>query len=169
MRAPAGAVLRSAPEGDSLTVLGAPARVEVLDTAGGWARVRVEGWVPVPILSRAGEREEVLRDVGPAELAQAPEGYRGRLVEWELQAISLQRADAMRTEFTEGESYLLARGPAGEAGFVYVAVPDARLAEVRTLAPLQRVRVLGRVRLARSPLTGAPVLELVQLLPAPSR
>lgn len=167
VRAPSGAVLRSAPEGDSIAVLGAPAAVEVLETDSGWARIRIEGWVPLPTLT-SGE-EAVLRDIAPADLAEAPASYRGRLVEWEIQVISVEQASAVRTEFAAGEYYLLARGPRGAAGFVYVAISDADLPAVRGLAPLQRVRVVGRVRFARSPLTGAPVLELVELLPAPRR
>ncbi|HUE77051.1 MAG TPA: hypothetical protein VMM83_03840, partial [Longimicrobiales bacterium] len=107
----------------------------------------------------------VLRDVSTAELAEAPERFRGRLVEWTIQFIALQEAERFRTDFVEGEPFMLARGPADETGFVYVAVPPDRVEEVTRLTPLERVRVLARVRSARSSLTGAPVLDLLELRP----
>jgi hypothetical protein len=77
--------------------------------------------------------------------------------------MALQRADSVRTDFQRGEPYILARDPGGEPGFVYIAVPNTLLAEVRKLAPLERIEVVARVRSGRSPLTGHPILELVEL------
>ncbi|HUH11667.1 MAG TPA: hypothetical protein VMK65_01100, partial [Longimicrobiales bacterium] len=151
---------------DSLGSLRAAAEVEVLRTEDGWARVRLEGWVPLAELEEV-PGGAVLRGLTRAELAADPDRYRGRLVEWQLRFISLERAEAGRSEFGAGERYLLMRGPGAAPGFVYVAVADDALPRVRALVPLQAVRVLARVRMARSPLTGVPVLELLELEPIP--
>src|SRR5690606_7971837 len=85
------------------------------------------------------------------------------VVEWELQFIALQRAEPIRTDFGPGEPFMLTRGPAGEGGFVYVAVPAELVPEVERIQPLGRIRVRARVRNAHSPLTEAPILELLEL------
>jgi hypothetical protein len=93
-----------------------------------------------------------------------PEGWRGRIVTWDLQYISLERAEAVRTDFYEGEPFLLARPvDATGTGFVYVALPPAELGTAEGLRPLERITVVGRVRIGRSSLTGSPILDLVEL------
>lgn len=164
-----GVTLRDGAEGDTVGVLRRGAGLEVLATEGDWVRVRVEGWVPADSLEGRGRTDTVVRDLTLAELGRRPEAYRGRLIEWELQFITLERADAVRRDFEEGEPYMLARGPAGESALIYVAVPEARVDDVRRLAPLERVRVRGRLRTPRSALTGAPILDLVQLGAPPPR
>jgi hypothetical protein len=52
---------------------------------------------------------------------------------------------------------------AGARIFIYVAVPPERLAQVSGLLPLEQIRVVGRVRTGASPLTGGPVLELIEI------
>ena len=47
--------------------------------------------------------------------------------------------------------------------YVYVALPPEQLALALTLTPLERIAVLGRVRVSASALTGSPILELVEL------
>jgi len=88
----------------------------------------------------------------------------GRLVTWELQFVSLEEAEAVRTDFYEGEPFLLTR-PVGDEStrFVYVAVPPEALVTSRGLTPLERVTVVGRIRTGASALTGAPILDLVEL------
>lgn len=158
------AVIRNSPGGDTLARIQPGASVEVLARDGSWTRVRVEGWTFSASLA-AGDsgRSAIAGDTAWAAMQEDPERYRGRLVEWSLQFIALQEAERFRTEFVEGEPFILARGPTEDAGFVYLAVPPERVAEVSTLAPLQRIRVLARVRTARSALTGAPVLELLEI------
>lgn len=165
-----GSTLLESPAGDTLARVAPGASVQVLAREGDWARIRVEGWTFTASLS-AGDTTAtpVLRDVPAATLAEAPDRYRGRVVDWSLQFIALQQAERFRTDFLEGEPFILARGPGSEAGFVYVAVPPERVEEARRLTPLQQVRVLGRVRSARSPLTGAPVLDLLELRPPEPR
>lgn len=159
-----GAVLDS-PQGDTVARLRPGARVRVLAREGDWTRVRIEGWARTSALvdpdSAAGP---VLADI-PRDSVQAdPDRFRGRLVEWTLQFVALQEAERFRTDFLEGEPFVLARGPDDDAGFVYLAVPPEQQHAVSRLAPLETIRVLGRVRTARSALTGAPVLDLVELI-----
>jgi hypothetical protein len=158
-----GLVVLTQPAGDTLARIRQGASVEVLAREGDWARVRVDGWTFTAALPAGDTSTAVLRDIGRDELRRDPERYRGRLVEWTVQFISLQHAERFRTEFLEGEPFILARGPDDDAGFVYLAVPAEQLADVQRLAPLQRIRIVGRVRVARSPLTEAPVLDLLEI------
>jgi hypothetical protein len=158
-----GAALLQSPEGDTLARIRPMTPIEVIATEGNWARVRVEGWVWQPGLASASDTGAVLRDVSAAVLGANPENFRGRTVEWQLQFISLERAERIRTDFYEGEPFILARGPGDENAFVYVAVPPERVAQVQRLGPLERIVVLGRVRTGRSRVMGAPVLDLLEL------
>lgn len=159
----AAAVLED-PAGDTVAMTRPGATVEVVARDGDWSRVRIEGWVPsgafAPSDSVAGA---VLRQIPRDSLQERPEAYRGRLVEWTVQFIALQRAERFRTDFIEGETFMLTRGPSDDPGFVYVAVGADLIDEVRGLSPLQEVRVLARVRSVRSSLTGAPVLDLLDI------
>ena len=92
-----------------------------------------------------------------------PELYAGRVVSWSIQFISLERAEAVRTDFFEGEPFLLARFGGPDGPFVYVAVPNDRLSEVQGLVPLETVAVTGRVRTGASSLTGAPIVDLITI------
>lgn len=104
-------------------------------------------------------------NLGLAEVRADPERFAGAAVRWRVQFVALQRADSLRADMTVGERYLLVRDPGGESGFVYVVVTAAHLPAIAALAPLQRVEVAGRIRSARSPLTGHPILELLELRP----
>lgn len=157
------AVIRTSPGGDTLARVQPGADVEVLGRDGDWARVRVEGWTFAASLGADTTTPGILTDVTRADLQATPERFRGRLLEWTIQFIALREAEQFRTDFLPGEQFILARGPGDDAGFVYVAVPDELLDQVRTLTPLQRIRVLGRVRSVESPLTGAPVLVLLEI------
>ena len=157
-------VVRSAPSGDTVARLQPGASVEVVARDGDWARVRIEGWTFAASLAGEAGSAGVLEDIGREELQAEPDEFRGRMVEWTVQFIALRQAEEFRTDFLPGERFILGRGPGDDAGFVYLAVPEELVAEVRTLAPLQRIRVVGRVRSAESPLTGAPVLELVEIV-----
>lgn len=159
----AAAVVRSSPGGDTLARLHPGASVEVLERDGDWARVRVEGWTFVASLGADTAGAGVLTGITREELQAEPDAYRGRLLEWTVQYIAVQEAERFRTDFLPGERFILARGPGDDAGFVYVAVPTELVDEVEALAPLQRIRVLGRIRTAASALTGAPVLDLVEI------
>lgn len=160
-----GAALLANPDGDTLAVFRPGADVSVVSREGNWVRIRASGWVWAPSLGTvASDSGAVLRDISPDVLAQNPESFRGHLVEWTVQFISLEHAERIRTDFYEGEPFMLARGPGNNPGFVYIAVPPDLLNRVHALQPLERIRVLARVRVARSSLMNAPVLDLVRLV-----
>jgi hypothetical protein len=161
---PGGAPLLSGPDGDTLAHARSGVELQVMARDGNWVRVRTEGWVWAPL----GEQSDSLMGAPLLELtaeqvAAAPEAYRGRVVVWELQFVSLERADRMRTDFYEGEPFLLTRGLQPGSSFVYVAVPEERVAEVEGLIPLERIRVEGRIRAGAAAFTGNPILDLVEL------
>jgi hypothetical protein len=87
----------------------------------------------------------------------------GRVVTWSVQFISVERAEAVRTDFFEGEPFLLTRFGGTEGPFVYVAVPPDRLVEVEGLVPLERIAITGRIRTGASVLTGTPIVDLLSL------
>lgn len=152
-------VLQAAPDGDTLAVLPAGTRVQALGRRGEWTRVRVEGWTrsAVPGAPAAG--------LTPSLLRAEPEAHRGESVAWSARFLALQRADPVRTDFTPGELYVLARDPNEEAGFVYIAVTPEQALAVRRMLPMQKFAFVARIRHAASPLMGHPVLELVELRP----
>lgn len=158
-----GAVVHAAPAGDTVAQLQPGASVEVLGRDGDWARVRVEGWTFAASLGADTASATIVADLTREALQDEPEQFRGRLLEWTVQFIALQEAERFRTDFLAGEPFILARGPGDDAGFVYLAVPAELLDEVAALTPLQRIRVVGRVRSAQSSLTGAPVLDLMEI------
>lgn len=165
---PRGSALLAAPDGDTLATARGGSELQVIGREGNWARVRLEGWVWLPgtgTTSGAGAGEDtdvVLRDVSVAAIAAEPARYRGRLVSLVVQFISLERAEAVRTDFLEGEPFLLARSTDTARSFVYLAVPEESLAEARRLQPLERLEVVGRVRAGAAALTGNPVLDLIE-------
>ncbi|HEX7091985.1 MAG TPA: hypothetical protein VF192_17845 [Longimicrobiales bacterium] len=161
---PAGAVLLVRPGADTLARLRPGAVLSTEGRQGEWVRVRLEGWVPAATLGGdPAAATGILVDIPAAALAEDPGAFAGRTVEWSLQFIALQRAEPIRTDFRTGEHFILARGPAGETGFVYIAVPPELLPEVERITPLSRIRVRARIRNAHSPLTEAPILDLLEI------
>lgn len=167
LRAGESAPILSAPDGDTIGTASVDGDLEVLAREGSWVRVRLDGWVWSPA-SDAGDAEPppagATADLTPDDLA-APDGasHEGRRVTWTVQFISLERAEAVRTDFYEGEPFILGRAGGAEGPFVYVAVPPDRLSTVEGLTPLELIRVTGRVRRASSALTGTPILDLLAL------
>jgi hypothetical protein len=164
---PPGPGILTAPDGDTLARSAPGTDVRVLGRDGNWARVRVEGWMWLPgNVEESGEdvgADALLRGVDPGDLAREPERFRGRLVEVDLQFISVERAERIRTDFQEGEPFLLTRGMEAGRGFVYVALPADQVAEAQRLTPLATIRVVGRVRTGAAALTGSPILDLLEL------
>lgn len=155
--------VHASPDGDTLAVASPGTDLTVLERRGDWLRVRLDGWVRASDLV-APDSASVARALKPEELRAHPDRYRGRRVRWTVQYISLERAEAARTDFYEGEPFVLARPVAGEGtGFVYLAVPPELVSRVEALRPLEEIHVLGRVRTGRSALMGAPVLDLLEL------
>lgn len=165
---PSAPEILSAPAGDTLARARSGTDLRVLTREGDWARVQLEGWVwlpgSVPVDAGTEVRSDVVvRGINPSEVASESEYYRGRLVELDLQFISVERAEPIRTDFREGEPFLLTRSVDSGGGFVYVAVPADRLPEMERLTPLARIQVVGRVRTGAAALTGSPILELMEL------
>ncbi|HSW28296.1 MAG TPA: hypothetical protein VLH75_02270 [Longimicrobiales bacterium] len=160
-----GAVVLTAPAGDTVARVAPGTELEVVAREGSWVRVRVEGWTWLPprdsvAAQPAGAPAAALK---PQDLASDPTAHRGRVVNWELQFISLERAEKVRTDFFEGEPFLLTRYGGADGPFVYVAIPADRAGEMEGLVPLERLRVTGRVRTGASSLTGTPIIDLVAL------
>ena len=155
-------MLLVSPEGDTLATLNAGADLSVLDRQGEWARVRLEGWIWEPSTLPA-DSAAVSDSLTASDLRSNPTQYVGRRVRWTVQYVSLERAETVRTDFYEGEPFILARPEDRSQGFVYIAVPPELLAQVQELRPLQMIEVLGRVRTGRSALMGVPILDLLAI------
>ena len=157
----ADAPILSAPDGDTLAISDPSASLRVLAREGSWARVRLEGWIWLPDAADGGFGASIRTDVTLASVVADPDDYRGEVLQWDLQFISLERAEEIRTDFYATEPFLLTRMADGDQEFVYVAIPPERLGEAQGLTPLERIRVLGRVRTGSARLTGSPILELL--------
>lgn len=147
------------PEGDTAAIAQPGADLTVLARDGAWARVRLNGWVRVADLLPADSTER--SHVTAGDMKANPDEYLGRQVRWSVQFISLERAEAVRTDFYEGEPFILARAPDAGDGFVYLAVPPELVAAAEELQALDVVEVLARVRTGRSAIMGSPVLDLL--------
>ncbi len=156
-------VMLVSPAGDTAATLQPGTDVAVVARQGEWARVRLEGWIleqsTLPADSAAASDSLTALD-----LRNNPQQYIGRRVLWTVQFVSLETAEAVRTDFYEGEPFILARPVEDRSqGFVYLAVPTELLPQVEELRPLQTIEVLGRVRTGRSALMGVPILDLLAL------
>ena len=157
------AAILSAPNGDTMATTVSGANLRLLAREGNWARVRIDGWTWLPEGSTEARDTIVLTDVDVSDVTATPLDYRGRLLQLDLQFISLERAGGIRTDFYEGEPFLLTQAGRRDGMFVYVAIPPERLGEAEGLSPLEGIRVIGRVRTGASALTGSPILELLSL------
>jgi len=153
--------LYRAPEGPESGVIAQGAPLRVLGRAGEWSRVAVEGWIKTEDLEST--PPGVLEGVSAAELRADPDRYVGQQVRWTLQFLAIEQADELRPEMPTGATYLLARGPLPERGFVYVVVPDASRSLVAALPPLAVIRVIARVRAGRARYLGNPVVDLLSV------
>jgi hypothetical protein len=153
--------LYRAPEGPEAGSLSPETPLRVIEKTGEWTRVQVEGWVKTEDVATA--PPGVLVGVSAAELRADPARYEGKVVLWALQYVSTQVADDLRPDIPAGMTYLLARGPLPERGFVYVAVAEGRRSLVETLTPLAALRITARVRAGRSRFIGNPVVDLLTL------
>jgi len=159
-----GTAILSGPDGDTLALSLPETELRVLGRQGNWARVRLEGWSWLPGEGTGAPADSaVLRDVTPAQVTREPDRYAGRVVSWELQYISREQAERFRTDFYEGEPYLLTRPEGSPEFFVYVALPPEQVGVADALTPLERIRVVGRIRTGSAALTGGPILDLLEL------
>jgi hypothetical protein len=150
--------LLSAPGGAAVGELAQGAIVMPLAHDHGWAKVRVEAWVPDADLSPADS--SMGARLSAADLRADPEATHGKTVQWDVQILSLQIADPLRPEMARDEPYLLAKGPGSEDALLYLAVPPSLLAEAKALPPLTRVLITARVRSGHSEPVGIPILDL---------
>ena len=162
---PAGAMsvskptkLLAAPAGSAVAELAAGTVVQTLAHDHGFAKVRIEGWVPERELSPADN--SLGEQLTAADLRADPEGTRGKTVQWEVEILSLQTADPLRRELARDEPYLLAKGPGTENALLYLAVPPSLLNQAKALPPLTRVLITARVRAGHSEPVGTPILDL---------
>lgn len=134
----------------------------MLSRTGGWTRVQIEGWLPDSALRATDSR--VLVGLSQAEVRANPAKYVGQTVEWRLQFVAIQRADELRPEIPEGQTYLLTRGPLPEPGFVYVVVPSSRVSMFETIPALKEFTVRGTIRAASTKFLPTPVLDLIEVV-----
>jgi len=153
--------LYRAPDGPEAGTIAADVPVRVLSRNGEWTRVQYEGWVKGGDLQVA--PAGVMLGVTAAELRAEPQRYVSQALRWRLEFIAIQKADELRPDIPAGASYVLARGPLPERGFVYVVVPDSRLPAFRALTPLVEMQITVRVRNGRSRYLGNPVVDLISL------
>jgi hypothetical protein len=151
------------PDAPPVGVLEAGSPVRVTGRAGQWVRVDASGWVKASDVRGAGA--DTVSGVTAADLRNDPDAWKGKVLRWAIQFIALQTADELRPDFTPGQRYILARGPAPEYAFVYIVVPPERLAAVSRLQPLDSLTVLARVVTGRSAYLANPILELVDIVP----
>ncbi len=155
--------LFQAPDAPPVGMLDSGSAVRITERAGQWVRVEASGWVKAGDVRGAGA--DTVSAVTAADLRNAPDEWKGKVLRWKIQFIALQTADEMRPDFKPGDRYILARGPAPEYAFVYITVPADKLAAVSRLQPLDSVTVLARVVSGRSTYLANPILELVDIVP----
>ena len=157
--------LYRAPDGPESGTVAAETPLRVIGRSGEWARVQIEGWVRATELQATPPGVQI--GVSAAELRAEPQRYAGQVLRWTVQFIAVQKADDLRPDIPAGASYVLARGPLPERGFVYVIIPDGRLGAVQALAPLANIQVTVKVRQGRSRYLGNPVVDLISLEATP--
>lgn len=163
-----GAPILAGPDGDTLARALPEVELQLLARQGNWVRVRLEGWTWAPAgMESDSASAGVVSTLTLEEVAQDPEAYRGQVVAWELQFVSIEAAERVRTDFYEGEPFLLTRASSPGRAFVYVAIPPERVHEVEGLIPLERIRVVGRIRTGSAALTGNPILDLLEFTRLP--
>ncbi len=150
-----------APDSTAIGSLEAGQPVRITARAGEWVRIEAQAWVRENEIRLTDSA--ILTGLSAAELRGAPAEFRGKLLRWTIQFLSLQTADELRPDFQPGQRYILARGPAPEYAFVYIIVPPERLADVQKLEPLASVQIVARVVNGRSQYLANPILELVEL------
>src|SRR5882762_5058782 len=149
------------PDGPEAGTVATDTPLRVLSRNGEWTRVQFEGWVKGGDLQAAPAGVQV--GVTAAELRAEPQRYAGQALRWNLEFIAIQKADDLRPDIPSGATYVLARGPLPERGFVYIVVPEARLPAFRALTPLVTMTITVRVRNGRSRYLGNPVVDLISL------
>lgn len=152
--------LLSTPDGPVVGALERGGRARVVSRSGEWVRVQIEGWVKESE-TRPASDSGALAGVTAAEVRAAPGRYVGKVVDWRVQFLAVQKADELRPEIPAGRNYLLTRGPLPESGFVYIIIPADQVERFRALTPLQELMVRGTIKAAATRYLPNPVLELI--------
>jgi len=150
--------LRDAPGSAAIGDLRKATNVDVIARDRGWARVRIEGWVPDSVLTPADTTFRA--GLSAADLRADPAAARGKMVVWNVEFLALQTADPLRHGLADEEPYILARGPNSENALLYLVVPPSLMGTARALQPLAKVTVTARVRDGRSEPVGIPILDI---------
>jgi hypothetical protein len=132
----------------------------VVSRSGDWVRVQVEGWVKESE-TRPASDSGALAGITAAEVRAAPSRYVGKVVDWRVQFLAVQKADELRPEIPAGRHYLLTRGPLPESGFVYIIIANDQVERFRAMTPLQEIVVRGTIKAASTRYLPTPVLELL--------
>jgi hypothetical protein len=154
--------LLSTPDGPAVGAFEQGGRARVVSRSGEWVRVQVEGWVKESE-TRPASDSGALAGVTAAEVRAAPGRYVGKVVDWRVQFLAVQKADELRPEIPAGRSYLLTRGPLPESGFVYIIIANDQVERFRAMTPLQEIVVRGTIKAAATRYLPNPVLELIAL------
>ena len=154
--------LLSTPDGPPVGAIERGGRARVVSRSGDWVRVQVEGWVKETD-TRPASDSGALAGVTAAEVRAAPARYVGKVVDWRVQFLAVQKADELRPEIPAGRNYLLTRGPLPESGFVYIIIPPDQVERFRAMTPLQEITVRGTIKAASTRYLPNPVLELIAL------
>jgi len=157
--APRGADLTNTPGGSAVGTLAPGADVRVLTRSNGWARVRIDAWVPDTALETSAPGAAA--GVTAAEVRAEPARWIGQVVDWKLQVVAVQVGDGLRPELPEGKPYLLTRGPLPESGFVYVTITADQAQHFRDGAPLREITARVRIRAPASRYLPTPVVDLI--------
>ncbi|MEO8199928.1 MAG: hypothetical protein ABI679_05335 [Gemmatimonadota bacterium] len=154
--------LLATPDGAVLGNLASGTRARVVSRSGNWVRVQVEAWVRDDE-TRPTSDSGAMTGVSAAEVRAAPARYLGKVVDWRLQFLAVQKADELRPEIPLGRYYLLTRGPLPESGFVYVIIPQDQVERFRATTPLEELLVRGTIKAATTRYLPNPVLDLVAI------
>lgn len=154
--------LLSTPDGPAVGALERGGRARVVSRSGDWVRVQVEGWIKESE-TRPASDSGALAGITAAEVRAAPARYVGKVVDWRVQFLAVQKADELRPEIPAGRNYLLTRGPLPESGFVYIIIPNDQVERFRAMTPLQEIVVRGTIKAATTRYLPNPVLELIAL------
>jgi hypothetical protein len=156
----AGTALAGQPGGSAVATLESPLRATVLEHKNGWAHVQLDAWVKDASIGNAPEPAGITA----ADIRAAPDKYVGQTVEWTIEVLGVQKADELRPELPAGSSYVLARGPIPESGFVYVAVTSDEAETFRKLEPLAKIKIRATIRAGKSRFLPTPVLNFIRRL-----
>lgn len=154
-----GAIIQRTPDGPGFATLMGPTTVAMGEQKGEWVAVTLQGWVRRTEVDSAMAARPA---ISAAMLRENPERFVGQSVDWRVQFLAFQQADELRPEMPLGQSYLLARGPLPESGFVYVMMSKEQVEQLKGTNPLDELALTVTIRAGRTRYLATPVVELVR-------